>query len=139
MLVAKCQGIGQVVIPEAHLGPDPRYIKKSITRTANLAEHPYPSIQGWQSRTLESVFDVSQAANYKVPLIPQVNPNIPPATQAPTQLTQSLGTPIMSQHESRHTFFPKAPAKKPTRKPVFGFMQSCSFLLLRNEQQDFNL
>ena len=24
MLAAKCQGIGQVVIPDAHLGPDPR-------------------------------------------------------------------------------------------------------------------
>ena len=127
MLDTKCQGIGQVVIPDSYLGPDPRDIKKSITRTTNLAEHPCPSIQGHQSKILESVLDIAQAANYKVPLIPQGSPNIPPATQAPTQLAQSFGTPIMSEHESRHTFFPKVLTKKPKTKefsfPLGAFME----------------
>ena len=84
--------MGKAVIPPTHIGPDPRDIMTSLTRCTTLAEHPLPHFKGYMSLTLESVVDVAAAANYKLPLIPQV-PNVP-TIQPPTNVVQSHSTQI---------------------------------------------
>ena len=129
MLAAKCTSIGQVVIPKPHVGPDPRDIHKKFTRQTTLPDHPCPSIQGQQSKTLESVLDVSKACNWKLPLIPDDQPT-PPKTDSETTkgiLTQSYGTPIMSLGGRDYTIIPKCPTKQAEEKefsfPVGKFME----------------
>ena len=68
----KGSGIGQVVIPQSNMGPDPRDLQTSLTRCTSLAQHPVPSIRGQMSLTLESVVDVAKAANHLVPLVPPI-------------------------------------------------------------------
>ena len=72
LLGASAIGIGQVAVPKSHLGPDPRDIQTSITRSTVLKEHPAQMVKGGMSRTLESVIDVAEATNPAIPLIPSI-------------------------------------------------------------------
>ena len=129
----KGSSIGQVVIPPSQMGPDPRDVVTSLTRSTNLAQHPLPAVRGEMSRTLESIVDVADAANYKKPLIP-VDPPLTTAESTPvttasidvTSLTQCHKHPIPST-SSKRTFFPNFPQEKPTSAefsfPVGTFME----------------
>ena len=98
LLGASAIGIGQVAIPKPHLGPDPRDIQTSITRSTVLKEHPAQMVKGGMSRTLESVIDVAQATNPAIPL-------------TPTSVTQTHSGPIPSTYE-RNLFPPPPKALK---------------------------
>ena len=90
LLGASAIGIGQVAIPKPHLGPDPRDIQTSITRSTVLKEHPAQMVKGGMSRTLESLIDVAEATNPTIPLIPSI---------PETSVTQTHSGPIPSTYE----------------------------------------
>ena len=98
LLGASAVGIGQVVIPKPHLGPDPRDIQTSITRSTVLKEHPAQMVKGGMSRTLESLIDVAEATNPAIPLIPSI---------PETSVTQTHSGPIPSTYE--RNLFPPPP------------------------------
>ena len=102
LLGASAIGIGQVAIPKSHLGPDPRDIQTSITRSTVLKEHPAQMVKGGMSRTLESLIDVAEATNPAIPLIPSI---------PETLVTQTHSGPIPSTHE-RNLFPPPPKALK---------------------------
>ena len=110
-LLAKSH-ISSLIIPPSHIGPDPRDIMVSLTRSTILQEHPVPAFRGNMSVALEEVVDVAAGANYKVPLFPplqqrpQVTPGPPPST-TPTETVQSHPQPIASSRTSN--IIPKAP------------------------------
>ena len=111
----KGSGIGQVVIPQSNMGPDPRDIQTSLTRCTSLAQHPVPSIRGTMSLTLESVVDVANAANYLVPLVPPITTEQTSVTQTEkpqqvTSLTQCHKGSIFSSTVQRK-LFPKPPSQ----------------------------
>ena len=93
-LLAKSH-ISTVVIPPSHIGPDPRDIITSLTRSTTLQQHPTPAFKGQQSVTLESIVDVEKGANYLLPLIPSVT-EPPLSTSAPTQTVHAHPKPISS-------------------------------------------
>ncbi|MCG8623204.1 MAG: hypothetical protein MJE68_14560, partial [Proteobacteria bacterium] len=110
MLASSSKHVSSVVIPPSHIGPDPRDIMTSLTRTTTLAKHPVPSIKGFMSVTLESVVDVAAGSNPDIPLVPQITevvstqeqqatPQVAPTQGkehdvAPTKETQSHSKPI---------------------------------------------
>ena len=98
LLGASAVGIGQVAIPKPHLGPDPRDIQTSITRSTVLKEHPAQMVKGGMSRTLESIIDVAEATNPAIPLIPSI---------PETSVTQTHSGPIPSTYE--RSLFPPPP------------------------------
>ena len=107
MLTSASVHINKVVIPEPHIGPDPRDIMTSLTRTTNLAKHPVPAVKGFMSERLESIVDVAEATNPAVPLVPIF-------TSAPTQQTQIHSRPIPTPREIP----PVVPVSKPGPTPV---------------------
>ena len=107
MLTSASVHINKVVIPEPHIGPDPRDIMTSLTRTTNLAKHPVPTVKGFMSERLESIVDVAEATNPAVPLVPKF-------TSAPTQQTQTHSRPIPTPREIP----PVVPVSKPCPTPV---------------------
>ena len=106
-LLAKSH-VSALTIPPAHIGPDPRDIMVSLTRSTTLQEHPLPAFRGEMSVTLEEVVDVAAAANYKVPFFPPLQG--PPPSTAPTATVQSHPKPITASRSSRSSnILPKAP------------------------------
>ena len=63
------KGIANVALPPTHLGPDPRGIQKTMTRTTPLPKHPVIFTKGGMSSTLEEVADVAEAADENKPLV----------------------------------------------------------------------
>ena len=107
LLGSSSVGIGQVVIPKVHIGPDPRDIQTSLTRSTILKENPAPMVRGGMSRTLESIVDVAEGANPNVPLVPG----------GQTSLTQCHSFPIPAVSERK--IFPPPP--KTTKPEDFSF------------------
>ena len=64
------KGIANVALPSTHLGPDPRDIQKTMTRTTPLPKHPVIFTKGGMSSALEEVADVAEAADENKPLVP---------------------------------------------------------------------
>ena len=64
------KGIENVALPSTHLGPDPRDIQKTMTRTTPLPKHPVIFTKGGMSSALEEVADVAEAADENKPLVP---------------------------------------------------------------------
>ena len=64
------KGIANVALPSTHLGPDPRDIQKTMTRTTPLPKYPVIFTKGGMSSALEEVADVAEAADENKPLVP---------------------------------------------------------------------
>ena len=64
------KGIANVALPSTHLGPEPRDIQKTMTRTTPLPKHPVIFTKGGMSSALEEVTDVAEAADENKPLVP---------------------------------------------------------------------
>ena len=54
------KGIANVALPSTHLGPDPRDIQKTMTRTTPLPKHPVIFTKGGMSSALEEVVVLQQ-------------------------------------------------------------------------------
>ena len=67
------KGIANVALPSTHLGPDPRDIQKTMTRTTPLPKHPVIFTKGGMSSALEEMADVAEAADENKPLVPEGN------------------------------------------------------------------
>ena len=128
-LLAKSH-ISTLVIPPSHIGPDPRDIITSLTRSTTLQEHPIPAFKGQQSLTLESVVDIAKAANYLVPLVPsfpetqQTESEPPSSANAPTQTVQAHPKPISFRSSNILPPPPKTIESGEFNIPVGSFLET---------------
>ena len=66
----EAKGIANVALSPTHIGPDPRDIQKTMSRTTPLPKHPVIFTKGGMSSALEEVADVAEAADDTKPLVP---------------------------------------------------------------------
>lgn len=69
-VMLESKGVANVALPSTHIGPDPRDVMKTMTRTTPLPKHPMIFTKGGMSADLEAVADVASASDDSKPFIP---------------------------------------------------------------------
>lgn len=134
-------GVPNVALPVTNLGPDPRDVKTSKSRTTSLPRHPKHFIKG-QMNLVEKVADISKAEEEGEPLIPVFTSSLEADIKGPmyrqpdseilmtagdsrtgiTSTVESHPAPIVSSRASDFKFkFPDIPDQARKVKDDFYF------------------
>ena len=133
-------GVPNVSLPVSNLGPDPRDVKTSKSRT-NIPRHPKIFIKG-QMNLVEKVADISKAEDEGEPLVPEFKPSLKADIKGPlykppgceiltatgdsrtgiTSTVESHPAPMVSSRASDSKFkFPDVPHQARKVKDDFYF------------------
>ena len=93
-------GVPNVALPVTNLGPDPRDVKTSKSRTTSLPRHPKHFIKG-QMNLVEKVADISKAEEEGEPLIPVFTSSLEADIKGP--MYRHPGSEILVMAGNSHT------------------------------------